>query len=109
MYWRLHYEADTSHGDTTHHEGIVVPDDRSDLSRFVRLMPNPASGGVTVMSSYGIDGLEVYDVRGERVLELSGVGRGTSAGFDVSKWTKGTYVVLVHTPVGTTAKRLVVN
>ena len=107
--WRLHHEVDTSHSDTTHHEGIEVPDDRSDLSRFVRLMPNPASGSVVVMSSYGIDGLEVYDVRGEQVLELSGVGRGTSAGFDVTGWTKGTYVVSVRTPAGTIAKRLVVN
>ena len=108
--WRLHYEsADTSHSDTTHHEGIEVPDNRSDLSRFVRLMPNPASESVMVMSSYGIKGLEVYDVRGERVLEFSGVVRGTSVGFNVTGWTKGTYVVLVRTSAGTIAKRLMVN
>ena len=110
MYWRLHHETtDTSHIDTTQHEGITLPDDRSDLSRYVQLLPNPASENVTVMSSYGIEGLEVYDVRGERVLGVSGVDRRTSTGFDVTGWTKGTYVVLVRTPAGTIAKRLVVN
>ena len=104
--WRLHYERPA---DTTQHEGIEVPDDRSDLSRFVQLMPNPASGSVMVMSSYGIDGLEVYDVRGNRVLEQKVEGRGRSVGFDVTGWTKGTYVVLVHTPTGIATKRLVVE
>lgn len=105
-YWRLHHERPA---DTTQTEGITVPDDGSDLSRFVRLMPNPASRNVVVMSSYGINGLEVYDVRGERVMEQKGTGRGTTAVFDVTGWAKGAYVVLVHTPAGTTAKRLVVK
>lgn len=87
----------------------VASPEENGLSRYVQLMPNPASGSVTVMSSYGIDGVEVYDVRGERVLELSGIGRVTTTGFDVSKWEKGAYVVLVRTPAGTASKRLVVN
>ena len=108
--WRLHHEvADTSHSDTTQTEGIVVPEEGDDLTRYVRLMPNPASGNVVVMSSYGIESVEVYDVRGERVAELTGVGRERTAGFDVSRWAKGAYVVLVRTPMGTASKRLVVN
>ena len=103
VYWRLH------HDDTTHHEGIEVADEGSDLSRFVRLMPNPASGSVVVMSSYGIDRMEVYNVSGERVLEQKSESRTTSAGFDVTTWAKGVYVVLVYTPAGTAAKRLVVG
>lgn len=104
MYWRLHHETPV---DTSQHEGFVVPDDRSDLSRFVRLMPNPASESVVVMSSYGIKSIEVYDIRGERVIEQDG--NGTSTDFNVSKWPKGAYVVLVHTPMGTAAKRLLVG
>ena len=104
MYFRLHHEEDTTHpGD------VGVPDDEGDLSRFVQLMPNPASGSVVVMSSYGIDRVEVYDVRGNRVLEQKGQNWATYTGFDVSAWTKGAYVVLVHTPVGTTARRLMVQ
>ena len=104
MYFRLHHEADT-----THSGDVGVPDDEGDLSRFVQLMPNPASGSVVVMSSYGIDLVEVYDVRGNRVLEQKGQNRATHTGFDVSAWAKGAYVVLVHTPAGTTARRLMVQ
>ena len=103
VYFRLHHNGGTGQ------EGIAVPEENGDLSRFVRLMPNPASGSVVVMSSYGIDRMEVYDVRGERVLEQKGKQRTTSAGFDVTAWAKGIYVVLVYTPSGTAAKRLVVG
>ncbi|MBQ6069129.1 MAG: T9SS type A sorting domain-containing protein [Bacteroidales bacterium] len=106
VYWRLHYDAPV---DTTHQGGIAVPDEDGGLSRFVRLMPNPASGNVVVRSSYGIDRLEVYDVRGERVLDRKVPTRATSAGFSVSGWAKGAYVVLVHTPAGVMAKRLLVK
>ena len=102
--WRLHHEE----GDTTHHEGIEVAEG-GDLSRFVQLMPNPASGRVVVMSAYGMERVRVYDVRGNRVLEHKVEGRGRSVGFDVTGWTKGTYVVLVHTPTGIATKRLVVE
>ena len=53
--------------------------------------------------------MEVYDVRGERVLEHKGKSRTTTAGFDVTTWAKGAYVVLVRTHTGTAAKRLVVQ
>ena len=105
VYFRLHHERD----DTTQHEEISMPDERDVLSRFVRIMPNPASGNVLVMSSYGIDRIEVFDVRGERVLEQSNTEHRRSAEFDVTSWAKGVYVVLIHTPGGTSAKRLVVK
>ena len=85
---------------------IISPDNGSDA---IRLMPNPASGRVTVMSSSAIEKIEVYDEKGNHVLEQKEQNRTTSVGFDVSKWAKGAYVVLVYTPSGTTAKRLVVN
>ena len=100
--WRLHHEADTGgHGE------IGVPEERGDLSRFVQLMPNPASGSVVVMSSYGIERVEVYDMRGERVLEEKG--RSTTLGFDAASWPRGAYVVVVHTPAGTSTKKLVLK
>ena len=103
VYFRLHHER----ADTTHHEGISVPEESGDLSRFVQLMPNPTGGRTMVMSSYGIDRVEVYDVRGERVLEQTA--HGTTAVIDVTDWQAGAYVVLVRTPAGTIAKRLVVG
>ena len=93
--------------DTTGHGDIGVPEAEDDLSRYVQLMPNPASGSVLISSSYRIDRVEAYDVRGEKVMEQPTEGR--KAAFDVSAWPKGAYVVLVRTPAGTAAKRLVVQ
>ncbi|MBR3411677.1 MAG: T9SS type A sorting domain-containing protein [Bacteroidales bacterium] len=99
----LHHEEQ----DTTGHGDIGVPEAEDDLSRYVQLMPNPASGSVLINSSYGIDRVEAYDVRGEKVHDQPSDAR--TAAFDVSAWPKGAYVVLVRTPVGTAAKRLVVQ
>ena len=97
-----HQEQDTSgHGD------IGVPEAGDDLSRFVQLMPNPASGSVLVNSSYVIRRVEAYDVRGEKVMDRPTEGR--TAAFDVSSWPKGAYVVLVRTPAGTATKRMLVQ
>ena len=103
MHMCVHYDIDTSQ----HNEGIEVLEDGDDLSRYVQLMPNPTSGSVVVMSSYGMEWVEVYDARGSKV--YNSPANGTLTGFDVSSWVKGTYVVLVHTPAGTAAKRLVVQ
>ena len=61
--------------------GIATADSGS-----VRLQPNPASGSVVVMSSYGIERVEVYDTRGRRVHEQAA--NGTTTGFDVSGWAR---------------------
>ena len=99
----LHHQEE----DTTGHGDIGVPEAEDDLSRFVQLMPNPASGSVLVNSSYVIRRVEAYDVRGEKVMDLPTEGR--KAAFDVSAWPKGAYVLLVRTPAGTATKRLVVQ
>ena len=93
-----------------HQEGqgdIGVPEAEDDLSRFVVLMPNPASGSVLLNSSYVINRVEAYNVRGEKVMEQPTEGR--RAVFDVSAWPKGSYVLLVRTAAGTATKRLVVQ
>ena len=101
--FRLHHEEQ----DTTGHGNIVVPEAGDDLARFVQLMPNPASGSVMINSSYRIDRVEAYDVRGEKVYDQPSDAR--TAAFDVSAWPKGAYVILVRTPAGTATKRLVVQ
>ncbi|MBO4600254.1 MAG: T9SS type A sorting domain-containing protein, partial [Bacteroidales bacterium] len=82
--------------------GIATAD-----SGLVRLKPNPASGSVVAMSSYGIERVEVYDARGIRVYEQAM--SGTVASFDVSGWVKGAYALMVYTPAGIATKRLVVE
>ena len=74
---------------------------------FTRLMPNPASGIVTVQSSYSLNHVAVYDVQGHLVLEQKAAG--TAATFDVGSLPKGVYVVSVRTTAGTTTKRLIVE
>ena len=74
---------------------------------FTRLMPNPASGIVTVQSTYRLSHVAVYDVQGHLVLEQKAVG--STATFDVAHLPKGVYMVSVRTAAGTTTKRLVVE
>ncbi|MBR3414078.1 MAG: T9SS type A sorting domain-containing protein [Bacteroidales bacterium] len=74
---------------------------------FTRLMPNPASGIVTVQSTYRLSHVAVYDVQGHLVLEQKAAGN--AATFDVGRLPKGVYVASVRTAAGTTTKRLVVE
>ena len=88
-----------------HHDD--PPESISNLERFTRMMPNPASDQVTVMSSYRLSRVVVYDLRGHAVLEHDA--EGLAATIDVSTLAKGIYVVAIHTPAGTATKRLVVE
>ena len=74
---------------------------------FTRLMPNPASGVVTVQSAYSLGHVAVYDVQGHLVLEQKAAGN--AATFDVGALPKGVYMVTVRTVAGTTTKRLLVE
>ena len=79
----------------------------SNLGRFTQMMPNPASGQVTVLSSYRLSRVVVYDLAGHAVLELEDDGLSTT--FDVGGLAKGVYVVAIHTPAGIATKRLVIK
>ena len=78
---------------------------------FTRLMPNPAGSMVTVLSSYSLSHVAVYDVQGHLVLEQNVAGEPPTlpVTFDVSRLPKGVYVVSIRTTAGTTTKRLVVE
>ena len=79
----------------------------SNLDRFTQMMPNPARGQVTLLSSYRLSRVVVYDLAGHVVLEQEDDGLATA--FDVSGLAKGVYVVAIHTPAGIATKRLVVE
>ena len=92
-----------------HHDDPPDPPDPlsvSNLDRFTQMMPNPASGQVSVLSSYRLSRVVVYDLAGHAVLEQEDDGLTTT--FDVSGLAKGVYVVAIHTPAGIATKRLVV-
>ena len=83
------------------------PQSVSNLERFTQMMPNPSRGMVTVLSSYRLSRVVVYDLQGQAVLEQEDDGLATT--FDVSGLAKGVYVVAIHTPAGIATKRLVVG
>ena len=90
-----------------HHDDPPDPLSISNLDRFTQMMPNPARGQVTVLSSYRLSRVVVYDLAGHAVLEHEDEGLATT--FDVSGLAKGVYVVAIHTPAGIATKRLVVE
>ncbi len=87
-----------------HTEGIS--DDASMLSFYTHLLPNPATDRVTVSSSFGLTRIEVYNMQG--LLVYSEPAGFSSTTVDLNGWASGQYIMMVHTPRGVTAKKLVV-
>ena len=77
------------------------------LDRFTRIMPNPASELVNVLSSFRMESVAVYDLTGRLVLEQPA--EGLSATVDVSALPKGVYVVAIRTLQGVATKKLLVE
>lgn len=76
-------------------------------SRYVSVQPNPASRETRVLSSIGMQRIEVYNSEGRRVLDRKS--EGVEEALDVSGWPAGTYMLRIVTPLGTTTKKLVVQ
>ena len=87
-----------------HENGIDSP---ADGDRWVSLMPNPAQGAVNVLSSYRLNRIEAYNLKGEKVFEQKA--DGITAEFDVSGWAKGVYIVALYPEHGVVTKKLVVR
>ena len=77
------------------------------VDRLVAVQPNPATERVKVVSSCGMERLTAYDAAGKQVYRQDASGLSTM--LDVSRWPAGTYILHVQTPMGTSAKRLVVT
>ncbi|MBP5516336.1 MAG: T9SS type A sorting domain-containing protein [Bacteroidales bacterium] len=77
------------------------------MEQLVRVVPNPATTQVRVLSSYTLSRVEVFDLQGNKVLDQPAFG--LTATFPVRDWPKGMYIVVVHTPAGTASKKLVVD
>ena len=76
-------------------------------SRFVTLTPNPACDAVQVMSSLGINSVDVYNLQGLLMAEAKA--DSITVSISTRNWPTGTYIVVVHTPAGSFSKRLVVK
>ena len=80
-------------------------EEAGDLARFTRLVPNPAHDAVSVLSSYGLTGIAIYDLNGRKLIEEKA--EGIVARLDISALAAGTYIVTIHTPQGIATKRMV--
>ena len=86
------------------HEGIGQP---GALGAFTQLMPNPAHGAFSVLSSFALSRVVVYDLQGRIVADQAA--EGISAVVDISSLPAGTYIAALHTSAGIATKRLLVQ
>ncbi|MCR4828857.1 MAG: T9SS type A sorting domain-containing protein [Bacteroidales bacterium] len=94
---------------------FFVPEDADDpedpigiegtVDFYTYLMPNPASGSVTVASSFSIGEVELFSLDGRRLLRKRV--DGLSATLDISTLPAGIYIVRIATGAGTTYKKLI--
>jgi hypothetical protein len=99
-------DIDTTIIDTTKVDSVGIGDVQL-VGRYVSLQPNPASERVKVTSSFGLQGIEIYNAAGARVREERA--SGYTATLDLGTLAEGAYLVRVHTPAGSTTKKLVVQ
>ena len=99
-----HYPWDTVGTDTTHvdttHSGISA----GLLERYINVYPAVTDGGtVTVLSSFHLEGVEVYDAAGRMLSRQPASGVATTV--DVSQLPAGSYVLRINTVSGSTTKK----
>lgn len=90
----------------TLHQNAEGVDEASALAKYTGVMPNPATTEFTVYSSFGITRIDVYNIRG--MLVYSQEAGYTNTRVSLDGWAQGQYIVMIHTPYGITAKRMVV-
>ena len=75
------------------------------MNVLTNIIPNPATMQATVYSSFEISHLSVFDANGRMVYDTPASGH--TATLNLKGWTPGVYIVIVHTPAGKVAKKLV--
>lgn len=109
----LRAHCDTSKQETDWSEELVyqypvrhdVGTGDTPLSRHTHLVPNPAHESVVVNTGYTLRRIEVYNSRG--ILVYSEPAWGLTVTIDLTGWPSGSYIVVVGTQKGRTAKVLV--
>ncbi len=102
----VYHKAPPYHSD----ENCIIPHvgiENSAIESSVFVYPNPATNEAMVLSSFGINEVEVFDMAGSCVLRQEA--SGLSAKLDVKALPRGTYIVRIHTPMGVTARKLAVQ
>ncbi|MCR4658722.1 MAG: T9SS type A sorting domain-containing protein [Bacteroidales bacterium] len=101
-----HYPSDDTTGVDTTGAAIYSP---QLLERYTQLIPSvvEAGGTATVLSSFHLQAIELYDAAGRLV--QSRPARGTAAEVDCTALPRGSYLVRLVTTAGTTTKKLTIR
>ena len=78
-----------------------------EVDNYTYVFPNPANENITVQSSFKIQGIEIFNEQGQKVLETKPNAYNTT--IDVSSYPKGTYIVKIITKSGTANKKIIVQ
>ena len=73
----------------------------------ISISPNPASGTVIVRSAERMTDIEVLDIVGNTMMVHKA--SGLTAKLDVGTLPRGTYIVRIHTPMGTASRKLLLQ
>ena len=113
-HWGMADTRDTITGvrylyDTTQTDPVRIdePQQENPLAELTYVMPNPAAGQVTIVSSFGLRSVDIYSMTGTLVMrqDLSGYAQQ----MDISALPSGTYLLVISTPAGQVTKKLMVQ
>lgn len=92
-------------------EGFINPDTSTTLSignEFsfgIKIFPNPATSLITIQSNIRLEKVEIYDIIGKQVFMVN-----SELNFiDVSKLSKGSYLLIIKTNEGEVTKKIIIN
>lgn len=74
----------------------------------VNIYPNPSNGVINVTSDKTIDNVQVYDLSGKRIRQMSNLSS-NKAVLDLSAFGKGTYVLRIETGKTVTTKKVIIK
>lgn len=72
-------------------------------------MPNPASETARVVSSFGMNRVEVYDMNGRSISDIRVPDGSLVTTLDIHSWPLGAYILHIHTPQGVAMKKLIIS
>ncbi|MBR4229648.1 MAG: T9SS type A sorting domain-containing protein [Bacteroidales bacterium] len=105
----IYYDTIVRTDTIVHSDTLLSIPDRSLLGRMTGIMPNPATETVKVLSNFGLEAIDVFTIKGEHILTLRLPEVSLTATIDVREWPSGTYLLRIHTPMGTSVKKLIVK
>ena len=82
-------------------ESLSVKDEY--LEAQLKVYPNPTSESINIQTELVIKSIELYSIRGNKVLQTE------QSKVDVSGLATGTYIVKINTEVGVISKKLIIN